>query len=903
MGGLFAGRFGWCFALVAALWGASQGAYAEPLVAARITQDNASSYVRGGPDAAGGIGDWFLSNGSVCAIISDVSHESELSTRGGVLIDLGFCDRADDHYVGAQDLIDSSRETPVNIDGVDAKVGASAAVIRTFGRQGGVVVETSYRLDRDNANTLFITKRLSQRADEPSVALYTSIFFNYHSLVPFVASTRDPARSNGFVQESFVSRGPAEIATFARTADLIVALSPADADAPIAYGWQMRSAVRYQTDGETVMLPFYALADFSALSFLAVTEPFLTGDGSEIGLPQLLEVPFTDLAPGDEIVFEEALMIAPRADVAAITDIHYASSPMVAGHVLGGAAVVHVELADGTPFTAVRTDEGGRFSLHLPAGEYVARGVADGARDGTLRFAVAEENVTLAPLDLGRPARLALPRGEAMRLVFKGIEGTLDPVFDDDLLGARELGDEGVSEKTGVHQVFLMGVDEDPRALNIAPGSYQVYAVRGPEFSLETTALTVTAGDDAVLDIAAPKRLLETPGWVSADFHVHSGPSFDSVLSPSKRVTSFVAEGAEVLVSTEHETVFDFHPVIEALGVADKVATVTGTEVTSEVQSERSPFTLGHGNAFPMEVQPYAFRRGAFPNENRRWRDVIGDLKARHPQALMQLNHARADDRFKPGGAAWDEAWSGDRQTYFDHMGVGRAFDAGRPLTDPHNARLIEPDPVTGIRDIDFDAMELLNGPMRSFNPALRRDWLALLSQGYRLTGTANSDSHALDQQVGLPRNMVAMANDDPAQFDEADFVEAVRAGRSLGTTGPMLHVRLNEAEVGGMSSGPAGRLRVDVASAPWIDVETLQVTVNGVIVEVVPIAAGDVYEKDLQFEEDSFVVVEVTGEAGPEYQIVYPGFHPYAFTNPIYVDADLDGQWRAPGLSDAQSQ
>ncbi|MEQ9518303.1 MAG: CehA/McbA family metallohydrolase [Parvibaculum sp.] len=870
---------------------------AAELVATRITETNAATYVQGGPDAAGGVGDWVLSNGSVCAIISDVSHESELSTRGGVLIDLGFCGRGDDHYVGAQDLIDSSRETPVNIDGVDAKVGSASAVVRTFGGHGGVVVETSYRLDADNPHTLFITKRLTQRADEPSVALYTSIFFNYHSLVPFVASTREPSRSNGFVQESFVSRGPAEIATFARTADLIVALSPADADAPIAYGWQMLSAVRHQADGETVELPFYALADFSALSFLAVTEPFLTGDGAEIGLLQLLEVPFTDLAPGDEIVFEEVLMIAPRADVAGITDIHYAKSPLVSGHVLGGSAVVHIDLEDGTPFTQILTDEGGRFSLHLPAGSYVARGVADAERVGTLNFTVDRESVTLAALDLGVPSRVALPRGQAMRLVFKGVDGTLDPVFDDDLLGAREISDHGIYEKTGVNQVFLMGVNDDPVALNIAPGSYKVYATRGPEFSLENTQLMVEAGNDAVLEIAAPSRLVETSGWISADFHVHSGPSFDTVLSPAKRVASFVAEGAEVLVSTEHETVFDFHPLIKALGVADSVATVTGTEITSEVQSDRTPYTLGHGNAFPVELKPHAFRRGAFSNENRRWREVIADLKAGDPTALMQLNHAREDDRFRPGAEAWDEDWSGERQAYFDHMGVGRAFNAGLPLSDRHNARLVEPDPVTGVRDIDFDAMEILNGPMRSFQPALRRDWLALISQGHRLTGTANSDSHTLGEQVGLPRNMVAVSDDALSSFSEPGFIDAVREGRLFGTTGPMLNVTLNDAQLGDTFRDQAGVLRVAVDAAPWIDVETLQISVNGTVVEEVSIGAGDVYEKEMQFETDSFVIVEVSGKAGADYEMIYPGFHPYAFTNPIYVDANKDGQWEAPGL------
>jgi len=52
-----------------------------------------------------------------------------------------------------------------------------------------------------------------------------------------------------------------------------------------------------------------------------------------------------------------------------------------------------------------------------------------------------------------------------------------------------------------------------------------------------------------------------------------------------------------------------------------------------------------------------------------------------------------------------------------------------------------------------------------------------------------------------------------------------------------------------------------------------------------------------LEFEKDSFVTVEVFGEANDDYKAIYPGLMPYAFSNPIYVDYNQDGQWQAPGL------
>jgi hypothetical protein len=39
--------------------------------------------------------------------------------------------------------------------------------------------------------------------------------------------------------------------------------------------------------------------------------------------------------------------------------------------------------------------------------------------------------------------------------------------------------------------------------------------------------------------------------------------------------------------------------------------------------------------------------------------------------------------------------------------------------------------------------------------------------------------------------------------------------------------------------------------------------------------------------------MVEVTGVAGALYRSVAPGFKPYAFSNPVFIDADEDGDWK----------
>ena len=71
----------------------------------------------------------------------------------------------------------------------------------------------------------------------------------------------------------------------------------------------------------------------------------------------------------------------------------------------------------------------------------------------------------------------------------------------------------------------------------------------------------------------------------------------------------------------------------------------------------------------------------------------------------------------------------------------------------------------------------------------------------------------------------------------------------------------------------------------------------NAALEREIPIRAGETREVSLEFAGDSFVTVEVEGEVDATFEAVNPGFPCFAFTNPIFVDADGDGEWTAPGL------
>src|SRR5262249_44721872 len=58
----------------------------------------------------------------------------------------------------------------------------------------------------------------------------------------------------------------------------------------------------------------------------------------------------------------------------------------------------------------------------------------------------------------------------------------------------------------------------------IPSGKYAVTISHGPEFDLVSREITVTGGETVPL-VAKLVRTVETPGWVSGDFHGHSTPS------------------------------------------------------------------------------------------------------------------------------------------------------------------------------------------------------------------------------------------------------------------------------------------------------------------------------------------------------------------------------------------
>ena len=426
------------------------------------------------------------------------------------------------------------------------------------------------------------------------------------------------------------------------------------------------------------------------------------------------------------------------------------------------------------------------------------------------------------------------------RVLVRGVKGTHDPDWGDD-------PDAGAALNV-VHSET--GTGDRP----LPAGTYQVRIDRGFEYSAFEKQVSITAGKTTSLRVELA-RVVDTKGFIAADLHLHAMPSPDAIQPLSDRVRALVAAGVEVGVATDHNKVTDYAPVIAELKVRPWLASVVGDEVTP-----REP-AWGHFNGFPLtpgtEPIPY---RGVLPSAVFAAARAAGPLGA---GTVVQVNHPRM------GGIG-----------YFALLRFDPEDVAGWAKRVP-------------IADTSFDALEVFNGDHYAAIPKVEecmRDWYALLEAGYRVTATGNSDSHKLTfHEPGVPRNLVAMANDDPAAFDERAFVAAVRRGRVVVSSGPFIRLSVNGKGIG--ESVPAGDVEIalEVDAPDWVDVDKVELVRRGQVVSTwgAPFQKG-AHRLEARVRKSlargDWVIAIARGKK-PMTHLHRPNALPFAFTNPIWVE------------------
>ncbi|MGD0529296.1 MAG: CehA/McbA family metallohydrolase [Polyangiaceae bacterium] len=431
------------------------------------------------------------------------------------------------------------------------------------------------------------------------------------------------------------------------------------------------------------------------------------------------------------------------------------------------------------------------------------------------------------------------------RLVVRGIGGTPDPDWGEEPADGASLD--------------VIHADRDGQ-LPIPPGLYHAMVTRGFEYSMHEQDFTVGAGQTASVS-ATLARVVDTTGWIAADLHVHAAPSPDAPSPLPDRVRTLAASGVELAVATDHNAVTDYSAAIVERGLEPWLTSIPGDEVTTR------GVPLGHYNTFPLAsgAEPIAFDH-ATPAA------VLSASRAAVPGGLpgiVQLNHPRI------GSIG-----------YFELL----RFDARDVAGWKSRSALAE----TG-----FDAMEVFNGDHYADIDAVEavmRDWYALLDAGIRITATGNSDSHKVTyHECGVPRNLVLVGDDDPRHFNdahaphEASFIDAIRRGHVVVSSGPF--VRLDVAGHGVGETAPAGEeeVHVTVDAPPWVDVSRVELVKRGETLKAwtSPFPLGT-RRLDARFTttlaKGDWVVAIARGDREMKF-LARPGAKPFGFTNPVWIE------------------
>ena len=571
-----------------------------------------------------------------------------------------------------------------------------------------------------------------------------------------------------------------------------------------------------------------------------------------------------------------------------------------------------------------RAGDDGAYSMRVPPGLVTLRAFAHG------RATVEVPGVAVLPdVDVEQDIEVGAASAISVRITRPDgtpSAGKITVLCEGDCPSPPTANDEDVSidgPLGGSAAVVFAGMDGMAH-IPVAPGQYRVTVSRGitwstwPADAVTTGGMLIDIAEGADVQIDAEiASVIDTTGALSADFHVHGINSPDAPVANPSRVRTFLAEGVDVLVATDHDFVTDYRPDIIAAGAEAELASVVGVELTT--------FSYGHYNGFPLQRDANSPDGGAFDwaggaGPNLSPAQIFDWFEEQPGEQVIQVNH--------PDGG------------YFGSVGARPL--TGISLTDPTVFRLpaVEPDPVTGdtgLWDEGFTAFEVFNGLGRGKFWSTGRWWFQMLGRGFTPTATAVSDTHkTISTQAGTPRSFV-FTDQTIANFDPEALAIASNAGKLVGSGGPFFNVTVTQGEqaagLGETLAGMPGPVQVEVAiqTPEWMQITgvdvfanitegldedlnapsgdalppTASTAVDWALAERVEVAPGHARRQQtvtipLDVAVDTWIVVVVHGDDG---QSMFPVIHnrgarPFGFSNPIYVDVD-GGGFNNPPLAD----
>ena len=477
------------------------------------------------------------------------------------------------------------------------------------------------------------------------------------------------------------------------------------------------------------------------------------------------------------------------------------------------------------------TNVDGAFSGKLPLGTYAVSAWAEGSTPSAdVQLAVtaagAKQDMTLEA-----PARLTITARDA-------VKGTPMPAKVAVQCLARCPGRDKLirffdshADPAGDDVERVLWLDARGEAtVDVPPGTYEILASRGIEYSswpdtwptVRGARVTLAAGANPTV-AATLSRVVDTTGWMSGDFHVHGINSPDSPVPLIHRVLTFMTEGVDVMVSTDHDFITDYAPTVASLDALSPAGTPRASDFLSTmVGVELTTFDYGHVNAFPLTPKQGDLNGGAFDwagglGANHTPGEIFAGLKALPgpdgAERVVQLNH--------PRGGSFFGALKVDTRTFASHAD---------PTTYRMPAHAPDASGDTGLFDKGFTAMEVMNNIDEKQVHQLMNDWFTFTSRGFLVTGTAVSDTHTRNFNGAYGRSFCNVGVDKPSELTPGALARAVNAHKVVNSIGPFISVVAESgAEKKGVgevlaTAGKPVKLTVTVQSPTWMSWDRIEV-------------------------------------------------------------------------------
>jgi len=502
------------------------------------------------------------------------------------------------------------------------------------------------------------------------------------------------------------------------------------------------------------------------------------------------------------------------------------------------------------PYSQDYPDDAGNLVGSLPPGRYAYRVQSAGRPLGPfIPFEIkAAESTFIDPVlplptylqalvvdQSGRPlpakVSVVAQYGRAVSNAQRRSGAVFDVQAGEDYRFSDMLPDQKEGQRAVIEAVAYTG-ESGQVTIPVRPGDYTVYFSRGFEYDLVSASVHVESGNAASAS-AQLTRVVDTTGWMSMDAHVHSENSIDSRMATAPRVTSAAGEGVEVVISTDHNFISDWRPMIDNLGLRPWITSFVGIEFTT--------LESGHFNSYPLDYQVGPVTHGAFEWFGRPPEELFAGLRRlADPRAgsnIIVCNHPRdstqgyfnqygrssiTGEMIAQGTSKRLAGANGD--AFYDAHGksnLSYSCDAleilnGKLGHEIHSVRVPTDWPAACYKPLPtgFDPKTMLdpcslNGKIlrpssttealipgtilldrtptadpgasgldnvEAVFPGAVDDWFHLLNQGFRHTAIAASDTHAdVGEEPGAPRTYLYFGDDDPVRVDAGRLVDAIK--------------------------------------------------------------------------------------------------------------------------------